>query len=75
MMRMWHPMHLHGHSFRVVNGRGNRNTAVKDTVLVKPKMHGRVELEFLANNPGNWLFHCHHAYHLAAGMECVFKYV
>ncbi|MEP2774760.1 MAG: multicopper oxidase family protein [Luteolibacter sp.] len=75
MMRMWHPMHLHGHSFRVINDRGIRNAAVKDTVLVKPQMHRSVEFEFLADNPGDWLFHCHHAYHLEAGMQCVFKYV
>ena len=72
---MWHPMHLHGHSFRVITGSETRNAPVKDTVLVKPMMRGRVELEFLADNPGKWLVHCHHAYHLAAGMERVFKYV
>jgi FtsP/CotA-like multicopper oxidase with cupredoxin domain len=72
---MWHPMHLHGHSFRVLNGGGGRNAPVKDTVLVEPRMHGRVEFEFLADNPGSWLIHCHHAYHLAAGMERLFKYV
>jgi FtsP/CotA-like multicopper oxidase with cupredoxin domain len=72
---MWHPMHLHGHSFRVINGNNTKNAPVKDTVLVKPMMHGRAEFEFLADNPGNWLIHCHHAYHLAAGMERLFKYV
>lgn len=72
---MWHPMHLHGHSFRVINGGDARNAPVKDTVLVKPMMHGGAEFEFLADNPGNWLIHCHHAYHLAAGMERLFKYV
>ena len=70
----WHPMHLHGHSFRVINGRDPRNAPVKDTVLVKPTMHGRAEFEFFADNPGAWLIHCHHAYHLAAGMERLFKY-
>lgn len=72
---MWHPMHLHGHSFRVINGRNSRNAPVKDTVLIKPTMHGRAEFEFLADNPGVWLIHCHHAYHLAAGMERLFRYV
>lgn len=74
-MGIWHPMHLHGHSFRAINRRETRNAPVKDTVLLRSMMHGRSEFEFLANNPGDWLFHCHHAYHLAAGMECVFKYV
>ena len=71
----WHPMHLHGHSFRVLNGYGARSAPVKDTVLVKPMMHGTTDFEFLADNPGDWLIHCHHAYHLAAGMERLFKYV
>lgn len=71
---MWHPMHLHGHSFRVLNGNGPRSAPVKDTVLVEPTMHGRADFEFLADNPGSWLIHCHHAYHLAAGMERLFKY-
>lgn len=72
---MWHPMHLHGHSFRVLNGSNGRTAPVKDTVLVKPSMHGEVEFEFTADNPGEWLIHCHHAYHLAAGMERLIKYV
>ena len=71
---MWHPMHLHGHSFRVLNGE-TRNAPVKDTVLVEPMMRRRVDFEFHADNPGDWLIHCHHAYHLAAGMERLFKYV
>lgn len=72
---IWHPMHLHGHSFRVINRRDTQHAPVKDTVLLRSMMHGRSEFEFLANNPGDWLFHCHHAYHLEAGMACVFKYV
>ncbi len=69
----WHPMHLHGHSFRLLN-EASRNEPVKDTVLVKPTMHGRAEFEFVADNPGSWLIHCHQAYHLAAGMERLIKY-
>ena len=70
---MWHPMHLQGHSFRVLNGM-TRNAPVKDTVLIRPTMHGGAEFEFVADNPGSWLLHCHHAYHLAAGMERLIKY-
>jgi multicopper oxidase len=62
-----HPMHLHGHFFRV-------GSAIKDTVLVHP-MRGIVTLEFLANNPGNWFFHCHNTYHLEGGMARVFQYL
>lgn len=62
-----HPMHLHGHFFRV-------GDAIKDTVLVPPHM-GQVTFDFLADNPGDWLFHCHNTYHMEAGMARVFRYV
>lgn len=64
---MIHPMHLHGHFFRVAD-------AMKDTVLVPPHM-GRVEFDFIADNPGRWLFHCHNIYHMEAGMAREFRYV
>ncbi|WP_034260984.1 multicopper oxidase family protein [Actinospica robiniae] len=64
---MWHPMHLHGHSFQLANG-GPR----KDTVIVLP---GRsVAVDFDADNPGQWMTHCHNAYHAAAGMMGVIGY-
>ncbi|WP_246308029.1 multicopper oxidase family protein [Halorarum salinum] len=62
-----HPMHLHGHFFRV-------GDAVKDTVVVPGHM-GQVTFDFVADNPGNWLFHCHNLYHLDAGMARVVRYV
>jgi FtsP/CotA-like multicopper oxidase with cupredoxin domain len=62
-----HPMHLHGHFFQVGN-------AVKDTVIV-PGHRGQVTLDFHADNPGRWLFHCHNLYHLDAGMARVVRYV
>jgi FtsP/CotA-like multicopper oxidase with cupredoxin domain len=65
---MWHPMHVHGHTFQISN-RGAR----KDTVMVRPKE--RVTIEFDADNPGQWLTHCHNAYHAARGMMGVFSYI
>jgi FtsP/CotA-like multicopper oxidase with cupredoxin domain len=63
-----HPMHLHGHFFRLVDPVTDRATGpVKDTVLVEP-MSGRVEVEWTADNPGRWFLHCHNAYHMEAGM-------
>jgi FtsP/CotA-like multicopper oxidase with cupredoxin domain len=62
-----HPMHLHGHFFRV-------GDAMKDTVVVPGRM-GSVTFDFLADNPGDWLFHCHNLYHLEAGMARVVEYV
>lgn len=68
---MFHPMHLHGHTFHVrANGdRGPR----KDTALVLP---GRgLDVDFVADNPGQWLTHCHNVYHGEAGMMAVVSYV
>ena len=65
---MAHPMHLHGHHFQVVaiDDQPFRG-ALRDTVLVPP---GRsVTIAFDATNIGaSWAFHCHHLYHMAAGM-------
>ena len=68
---MWHPMHLHGHFFRVLQGSGER-APLKHTVNVAPRES--VRIEFTADNPGRWFFHCHNLYHLAAGMARVFEY-
>lgn len=63
-----HPIHLHGHSFRVIvrNGAPTQYREWQDTVLMAPRE--RVEIAFIADNPGAWMFHCHIAEHLAAGM-------
>ena len=68
-----HPIHFHGHSFRVISRNGNP-TAHKewqDTVLMVPKE--RVEIAFVADNPGDWMFHCHILEHQAAGMMGVIR--
>ena len=64
----WHPMHLHGHAFRVLsrNGVPTRHREWRDTVLVAPRE--RVEVAFVADNPGDWMFHCHVLEHQAGGM-------
>ena len=70
---MSHPMHLHGHSFQVIeiNGRSLKG-ALRDTVLVPPK--ASVTVAFDANNPGTWYVHCHVLWHLAAGMATLVQY-
>jgi len=67
----WHPMHLHGHSFRVIsrNGKPNPRREWRDTVLVPPRE--AVEIAFVADNPGDWMFHCHVADHQMAGMMAI----
>lgn len=68
---MFHPMHLHGHTFqaRWANGRGSR----KDTVIVKPKE--TVTADFVADNPGQWMIHCHNAYHQGSAMMTTLSYL
>ena len=73
MTGMAHPMHLHGHYFQVtaINGQAFEG-ALRDTVLIPPdKM---VSVEFDADNPGTWAFHCHHLYHMNSGMMAAMAY-
>ena len=69
MMR--HPMHLHGHDFRVLNGKGEYSP-LKNVLDIMPMETDTIE--FLANNEGDWFFHCHILYHMMAGMNRVFAY-
>lgn len=74
MTGMSHPMHLHGHHFQVIEINGQRMAgALRDTVLVPPG--AAVTIAFDADNPGNWAFHCHHLYHMNAGMMGAVAYV
>ena len=68
---MHHPMHLHGHFFRVINGQGGRSP-LKHTVNVEPM--STTVIEFMANEPGDWFFHCHILYHMMSGMARVVRY-
>nr|WP_237050700.1 multicopper oxidase family protein [Microvirga ossetica] len=64
---MAHPMHLHGHRFQVLSTDGTQVVgAVRDTVLIPPG--STVTVGFDADNAGTFAFHCHHLYHMAAGM-------
>ncbi len=69
MMR--HPMHLHGHDFRLLNGKGDR-APLKNIVDIMPMETDT--LEFNANVYGDWFFHCHILYHMMSGMGRVFSY-
>ncbi len=64
---MFHPMHLHGHTFAMA-GSGVR----KDTVIVRPME--TLEVDFEADNPGLWAAHCHNIYHAEAGMMTTLSY-
>ena len=69
MMR--HPMHLHGHDFRVINGQGDY-APLKNVLDIMPMETNIIEFE--ANLEGDWFFHCHILYHMMAGMNRVFSY-
>lgn len=64
---MWHPMHLHGHTYQLAGG-GPR----KDTVIVLPQQN--VSVDFDAVNPGQWVMHCHNDYHMESGMMALLAY-
>ncbi|MEO5713327.1 MAG: multicopper oxidase domain-containing protein [Luteolibacter sp.] len=68
---MHHPMHLHGHFFRVINGQGD-HSPLKHTVDVEPM--STTVIEFMADEPGDWFFHCHLLYHMMSGMARVVEY-
>jgi len=66
-----HPMHLHGHAFRILtrNGKPVAHRPWSDTVLLHTD--DEVEIAFVADNPGKWLFHCHILEHHFGGMGTV----
>jgi FtsP/CotA-like multicopper oxidase with cupredoxin domain len=69
----WHPMHLHGHSFRVIsrNGKPNPIREWRDTVLIPARESA--EIAFVADNPGDWMLHCHVTDHQETGMMSVIR--
>lgn len=69
MMR--HPLHLHGHFFRLVNAGGDYSP-LKHTFDIQPME--TVTIEFLANEEKDWFFHCHILYHMATGMARIISY-
>ena len=69
----WHPMHLHGHSFRVLsrNGAPAPYRQWQDTVLLAPR--DVVQCAFVADNPGSWMLHCHVMNHQVSGLMTILR--
>lgn len=63
-----HPVHLHGHVFRVLTQAGR---PWRDTVLLQPGE--KAQLALVADNPGDWMLHCHILEHQAAGMMATIR--
>jgi FtsP/CotA-like multicopper oxidase with cupredoxin domain len=70
MMR--HPMHLHGHFFRVLNGQGEYSP-LKTVLDIMPMETDTIEFH-ASEKYGDWYFHCHILYHMMAGMGRIFSY-
>ncbi|MCV7091452.1 multicopper oxidase family protein [Mycobacterium interjectum] len=68
---MYHPIHLHGHTFQLINADGSPG-ARKDTVIVLPRQ--KILAVLVADNPGLWQLHCHNTYHQDAGMQTRLDY-
>ncbi|WP_175499912.1 multicopper oxidase family protein, partial [Streptomyces sp. CC77] len=66
---MWHPLHLHGHTFALAGTAGGPR---KDTAVILPG--ASLAVDFDADNPGLWMLHCHNVYHAEAGMMTVLGY-
>ena len=72
---MAHPMHLHGHFFELARTGGITGVRVKKDTIIIPTHMGGGAVEFIADNPGVWIHHCHNLYHMEAGMANLFKIV
>jgi FtsP/CotA-like multicopper oxidase with cupredoxin domain len=69
----FHPIHVHGHSFRLLSrkGRALSRRDLADTTLLAPRE--TAEIAFVADNPGDWMFHCHVLEHQATGMMATIR--
>jgi FtsP/CotA-like multicopper oxidase with cupredoxin domain len=69
----WHPMHVHGHTFLIAsrNGEAPSRSILADTALIPPRE--RIEIAFVADNPGDWMLHCHVLEHQASGMMATLR--
>lgn len=77
MMPEYHPMHVHGHFFRLMNTvGGTTRPPLKDTVLIRPvgQAGSSAVVQVLMDNPGRWVFHCHNMEHMASGMMTAIEY-
>lgn len=77
MMSEYHPMHVHGHFFRLMNTvGGTTRPPLKDTVLIRPvgQAGASATVQMLMDNPGRWVFHCHNMEHMASGMMTAIEY-
>jgi FtsP/CotA-like multicopper oxidase with cupredoxin domain len=68
-----HPVHLHRHTFELVSVAGKRTSGVRKDVVIVPRRNV-VEAEFVADQPGLTLFHCHQQLHMDYGFMALVRY-
>src|SRR5262249_31788644 len=68
-----HPIHLHGHTFRILSRNGKALPAPQLTDTILMSQQETAEIAFVADNPGDWMLHCHILEHQEAGMGAVFR--
>jgi FtsP/CotA-like multicopper oxidase with cupredoxin domain len=69
-----HPVHLHRHSFELTRIAGKPTAGlIKDVVMLGG--YQEAEVDFVADNPGRTLFHCHQQLHMDFGFMALFDYV
>jgi FtsP/CotA-like multicopper oxidase with cupredoxin domain len=69
-----HPVHLHRHSFELTKVAGKSTAGVVKDVVMVPR-RAQVEADFVADDPGLTLFHCHNQLHMDFGFMTLFRYV
>lgn len=73
----YHPMHIHGHTFRLMGTAGGTTAPpLKDTILIRPRgsAWSSASVQFVADNPGRWMYHCHDSWHMTTGMIAMLGY-
>jgi len=73
-----HPMHMHGHFVRLMGTAGGTTHApLMDTILIMPSGQpgDAWSAQWVADNPGSWLYHCHDMHHMMLGMMALVDYV
>jgi FtsP/CotA-like multicopper oxidase with cupredoxin domain len=68
-----HPIHLHGHTFRILSRNGKPEPVQRPTDTILMSQQESAEIAFVADNPGDWMLHCHILEHQESGMGAVFR--
>jgi FtsP/CotA-like multicopper oxidase with cupredoxin domain len=68
-----HPIHLHRHSFDLVQYAGTATSGIRKDVIIVPAWQ-QVEIDVTTTHPGLSLFHCHQQFHMDMGFMALMRY-